>query len=46
MGKSQKADLGIEGRLFNEKLQFVVDFFQDKRDGIYQRRLKFRVMWD
>ena len=36
--KAKKADLGIEGRLFNEKLQFVVDFFQDKRDGIYQRR--------
>ncbi len=33
-----KADLGIEGRLFNDKVNFVVDFFSDKRDGIYQRR--------
>ena len=36
--KAQKADIGIEGRLFNEKLEFVLDFFQDKRNGIYQRR--------
>lgn len=36
--KSTKADLGIEGRLFNEKLSFTVDFFNDQRDGIFQQR--------
>ncbi|MDO5570489.1 MAG: TonB-dependent receptor [Bacteroidales bacterium] len=38
--KSTKADLGIEARLFNEKVSFVVDFFNDKRDGIFQRRVQ------
>lgn len=33
-----KADVGIEAKLFNQKLDFVLDFFEDKRDGIYQRR--------
>ena len=36
--KATKADLGIEGRLLNDRIDFVVDFFQDMRDGIYQRR--------
>ncbi len=36
--KAKKADIGIEGRLLDERIQFVVDFFQDDRDGIYQRR--------
>lgn len=36
--RAKKADIGIEGKLFNQKLEFVVDFFQDRRDGIYQRR--------
>lgn len=36
--KSTKADIGIEGRLFNEKLTFTVDFFDDQRDGIFQQR--------
>ena len=36
--RAKKADIGIEGKLFNQKLEFVVDFFQDMRDGIYQRR--------
>lgn len=35
---STKADLGIEGRLFNEQLDFTVDFFDDQRDGIFQQR--------
>lgn len=38
--KSTKLDLGIEGRLFDEKLTFVVDFFNDQRDGIFQRRVQ------
>ena len=36
--RAQKADIGIEGKLFRQKLEFVLDFFQDRRDGIYQRR--------
>ncbi len=36
--RAKKADIGIEGRLFNERLEFVIDFFRDRRDGIYQRR--------
>jgi TonB-linked SusC/RagA family outer membrane protein len=36
--KAKKADVGIEGRLFNDKLSFVVDFFNDQRDGIFQPR--------
>lgn len=36
--KSTKADLGIEGRFFNDKLAFTVDFFNDQRDGIFQQR--------
>jgi len=36
--KAQKANAGIEGRLFDESLSFVVDFFNDTRDGIFQRR--------
>ncbi len=36
--KAKKLDVGIEGRLLNNKIDFVVDFFQDRRDGIYQRR--------
>lgn len=36
--KSTKADLGIEGRLFDERVNFVVDFFNDQREGIFQQR--------
>lgn len=36
--KATKMDLGIEGELFNSKLSFVVDFFKDTRDGIFQLR--------
>jgi TonB-linked SusC/RagA family outer membrane protein len=36
--KAIKADFGIEGRLLKEKLTFTVDFFRDKRDGIFQQR--------
>ena len=34
----KKTDIGIEGKLFGERLNFVVDVFYDKRDGIYQER--------
>jgi TonB-linked SusC/RagA family outer membrane protein len=36
--KALKADFGIEGRLLEEQLSFTVDFFNDRRDGIFQRR--------
>ena len=36
--KSTKADIGIEGRLLDEKLSFTVDIFDDQRDGIFQKR--------
>jgi TonB-linked SusC/RagA family outer membrane protein len=36
--KANKTNLGIEGRLFNDKLTFAVDFFHDQRDGIFQER--------
>ncbi len=36
--KSTKADLGIEMKLFGERLSLVVDLFNDKRDGIFQKR--------
>lgn len=38
--KALKADLGIEGRLFNDRLSFVVDFFEDQRNGIFQQRVQ------
>lgn len=36
--KAIKQDFGIEGRFFKEKLSFVIDFFRDQRNGIFQRR--------
>ena len=36
--KAKKMDIGIEGELFNSKLSFVIDFFKDTRDGIFQQR--------
>jgi len=36
--KSTKANLGIEGRLFKDKLTFTVDIFHDQRGGIFQER--------
>ena len=38
--KGTKADLGIEGRFLNDRLQFVVDFFNDVRDGIFMQRVQ------
>ncbi|MGI6521672.1 MAG: SusC/RagA family TonB-linked outer membrane protein [Fermentimonas sp.] len=35
---AKKADVGLEGKLFNNSLEFVVDVFHDRRDGIFQRR--------
>jgi TonB-linked SusC/RagA family outer membrane protein len=38
--KALKKDLGFEGRLFDDKIEFVVDFFDDQRDGIFQPRVQ------
>jgi len=38
--KAKKFDLGFEGKLFKEKLSFVLDIFHDTRDGIFQQRVQ------
>lgn len=38
--KAIKSDLGIEANLFNEKIEFVIDFFNDQRNGIFQQRVQ------
>jgi len=35
-----KSNLGIEGRLLDDKIEFVVDFFKDQRNGIFQQRVQ------
>lgn len=37
---AKKANLGVDGGLFNSKLTFTVDFFNDRRDGIFQSRVQ------
>ena len=36
--KGSKANVGIDARLFRDRLSFTVDFYNDKRDNIFQRR--------
>lgn len=36
--KAIKANAGVEGRLFKENIVFVLDVFNDQRDGIFQPR--------
>ncbi len=36
--KAIKVDVGIEGKLFNQKIDFTVDFFKDTRNDIFQQR--------
>ncbi len=38
--KAIKSNLGIEGKLFDNKIDFVVDFFKDQRNGIFQQRVQ------
>ena len=38
--KAIKFDVGVEGTLFHDRLEFVVDYFQDLRDGIFQQRVQ------
>lgn len=35
-----KSNLGFEGKLFDNKIDFVIDFFQDQRNGIFQQRVQ------
>ena len=35
---STKMDVGIDGKLFNEKIDFSVDFYRNRTTGIFQRR--------
>lgn len=35
-----KSNLGVEGKLFGSKLEFVVDIFKDQRNGIFQQRVQ------
>jgi TonB-linked SusC/RagA family outer membrane protein len=36
--KALKANIGIEGKFLNDRIAFVVDFFNDQRNGIFQPR--------
>lgn len=38
--KAIKSNLGIEGKLFNNSIDFVVDIFKDQRNGIFQQRVQ------
>ncbi len=38
--KAVKANVGIEGRLFNDKITFVLDVFNDQRNGIFMQRVQ------
>lgn len=33
-----KIDLGIDGKLFNERVDFTVDFFRNRTTGVFQKR--------
>lgn len=36
--RAKKFDVGVDGHLFDDKFTFTVDYFNDYRDGIFQRR--------
>jgi TonB-linked SusC/RagA family outer membrane protein len=38
--QSVKSDLGLELRMLQEKIQFVVDIYNDQRQGIFQERVQ------
>lgn len=35
-----KSNIGFEGKLFNNKIDFVFDLFKDQRNGIFQQRVQ------
>ena len=38
--KAIKTNVGIDGKLFNNKLDFTIDIFNDQRNGIFQQRVQ------
>ena len=38
--RATKTNVGIEGRFLNDQISFVVDFFNDIRDGIFMERVQ------
>jgi TonB-linked SusC/RagA family outer membrane protein len=38
--RAVKSNLGIEGKFLNNKFDFVIDFFKDQRNGIFQQRVQ------
>ncbi|MDR2039784.1 MAG: TonB-dependent receptor [Bacteroidales bacterium] len=38
--KAEKYDVGIDVRMFKERLSFTVDYFEDQRDGIFKERVQ------
>lgn len=38
--KAEKANIGMELNLFNDKLSFIVDVFNDQRNGIFMQRVQ------
>lgn len=36
--ETTKYDVGIDARLFNDKIDFTIDFFKDENKGIFQQR--------
>ena len=38
MGSSYQKDLGIDLALFNDKFTGTIDYFDEKREGIYMER--------
>ena len=36
--KAKKLDIGIDAQLFHNKVDLTVDFFHEKRTGIFQQR--------
>lgn len=38
--KAIKSDIGVEANLFKDKVELVVDFFNDQRNGIFQQRVQ------
>ncbi|MFZ4261985.1 SusC/RagA family TonB-linked outer membrane protein [Sphingobacterium sp. HJSM2_6] len=38
--KAKKSNIGMELNLFSDKLNFIVDLFNDQRDGIFMQRVQ------
>jgi TonB-linked SusC/RagA family outer membrane protein len=38
--KAIKSDIGLDSKFWNNKIELTVDFFDDRRDGIFQKRVQ------